>query len=184
VESSCLSLQESLGQQSFRFVLQEFRIRQATPHDAAVIGWHRARMFQDMGLVPDELFESFRTKALDRLSKALASGEYFGWLASEPNNPQKIIAGAGVIIRVVPPFPHRHEDGKITITKGRQGLIVNVFTEPEWRRRGIAKLLMQEIIAWSREQSLDDLVLHASDDARALYEQLGFVLTNEMRLRG
>jgi GNAT superfamily N-acetyltransferase len=89
-----------------------------------------------------------------------------------------------VIIRVVPPFPHRHEGGRIIIAEGRQGLIINVFTEPEWRRRGIAKLLMKEIIAWSHEKSLDDLVLHASDDGRALYEQLGFVLTNEMRLRG
>ncbi|PYL01509.1 MAG: N-acetyltransferase [Verrucomicrobia bacterium] len=161
----------------------EFRIRQAKPEDAAVIGWHRARMFQDMGLVPDELFEPFRTKALDRLTNALASGDYFGWLVSEHKAPEKIIAGAGVIIRVVPPFPHRREDGKITIAEGRQGLIVNVFTEPEWRRRGIAKLLMENIIAWSRQQSLDDLVLHASDDGRALYEQLGFVPTGEMRLR-
>src|SRR5947207_15950111 len=102
---------------AFAFVSQEFHIRQATSDDAAVIGWHRARMFQDMGLVPDELFESFRTKALDRLSKALASGEYFGWLASEPNNPQKIIASAAVIIRVLPAFRHRHEDGKITFTE-------------------------------------------------------------------
>lgn len=53
-------------------------------------------MFQDMSLVPDELFESFRTKALDRLNTALASGDYFGWLVSEPKAPQKIIAGAGV----------------------------------------------------------------------------------------
>jgi len=63
-------------------VSQEFHIRQATPEDAAVIGWHRARMFQDMGLVPEELFESYRTKALDRLRKALASGNYIGWLVS------------------------------------------------------------------------------------------------------
>jgi GNAT superfamily N-acetyltransferase len=165
-------------------VSQEFPIRQATPDDVDVIGWHRARMFQDMGLVPDELFESFRTKALDRLSKTLASGEYFGWLVGEPKAPEKIIAGAGVTIRVVPPFPHRDEAGEITIAEGRQGIIVNVFTEPEWRRRGIAKLLMKKIIAWSREQSLDELVLHASDDGRGLYEQLGFVLTNEMRFRG
>ena len=170
--------------QNFALVLQEFRIRQDTPEDAAVIGCHRARMFQDMGLVPDKLFESYRMKALDRLSKALASGDYVGWLASETKAPEKVIAGAGVVIRVVPPFPHRHENGEITIAEGRQGVIVNVFTEPEWRRRGIAKQLMKKIIAWSRKQSLDDLVLHASDDGRALYEQLGFVLTNEMRLGG
>jgi GNAT superfamily N-acetyltransferase len=63
-------------------------------------------------------------------------------------------------------------------------LIVNVFTEPEWRQRGLAKLLMNTIIAWSREQNLDALVLHASDDGRALYEQLGFIATTEMSLGG
>jgi len=165
-------------------VSQEFHIRPATPDDAAIIGWHRARMFQDMGLVPDELFESFRTKALDLLGKALASGDYFGWLVSERNAPQKIIAGAGVIIREVPPFPIRHKNGEITIAEGRQGLIVNVFTEPEWRRRGLAQLLMTQIIAWSREQQLDGLVLHASVDGRGLYEKLGFVPTTEMSLGG
>jgi GNAT superfamily N-acetyltransferase len=168
----------------FAFVSQEFHIRQAIPDDASIIGWHRARMFQDMGLVPDELFDSFRTKSLDRLGKALASGDYFGWLASQRNVPQKIIAGAGVIMREVPPFPIRHKNGEITIAEGRQGLIVNVFTEPNWRRRGLAKLLMKTIIAWSREQNLDGLVLHASDDGRALYEQLGFISTTEMRLGG
>jgi len=169
---------------AFAFVSEEFHIRQATPDDAAVIGWHRARMFQDMALVPDELFESFRTKALDRLGKALVAGDYFGWLVSERNAPQKIIAGAGVIMREAPPFPIRHKNGEITIAEGRQGLIVNVFTEPEWRRRGLAKLLMNTIIAWSREQNLDGLILHASDDGRALYEELGFIATTEMRLGG
>ena len=78
---------------------QEFQIRQANPDDASIIGWHRVRMFQDMGLVPKELFEPFRTKALDRLGKALASGDYFGWLVSQRDVPQEIIAGAGVIMR-------------------------------------------------------------------------------------
>jgi len=141
-------------------------------------------MFQDMDLVPNELFESFRRKALARLRKALAAGDYIGWLGSERNVPQKIIAGAGVIMREVPPFPIRQKNGEITIAEGRQGLIVNVFTEPQWRRRGLAKLLMNTIITWSREQSLDGLVLQASDDGRALYKQLGSISTIEMRLGG
>jgi GNAT superfamily N-acetyltransferase len=168
--------------QSFATMPEQFHIRFATVDDAAIIGWHRARMFQDMGLVPDELFESFRTKSLDRLGDAVASGDYIGWLVSERDNPQKIIAGAGVIIREVPPFPLRHKSGEITIAEGRQGLIINVFTEPDWRRRGLAKLLLNTIVAWSREQNLDDLVLHASEHGHALYEQLGFRLTEEMRL--
>jgi GNAT superfamily N-acetyltransferase len=163
---------------------EQFHIRFAAVEDAAIIGWHRARMFQDMGLVPDELFESFRTKSLDRLGNAVASGDYIGWLVTEHDKPQTIIAGAGVIIREVPPFPLRHKNGEITIAEGRQGLIVNVFAEPEWRRRGLARLLMEQIIAWSRGQHLDGLVLHTSDDGRVLYERLGFVPTTEMSLGG
>src|SRR5438874_13784674 len=97
-------------------------------------------MFQDMGLVPNELFESFWTKALDRLGKALASGDYFGWLVSQRDVPQEIIAGAGVIMREVPPFAIRHTKGEITIAEGRQGLSVNVFTDPACARLGLATI--------------------------------------------
>jgi hypothetical protein len=44
--------------------------------------------------------------------------------------------------------------------------------------------LIQRIIAWSREQRLDRLVLHASDEGRALYERLSFIATNEMKFAG
>jgi len=43
-------------------------------------------------------------------------------------------------------------------------------------------LLMNKIIDWSRSKRIDRLVLHASADGQRLYEQLGFVTTNEMRL--
>jgi GNAT superfamily N-acetyltransferase len=162
----------------------KFHIRLATPDDAGTIGWHRARMFQDMGMVPDELFESFRTKSLDQLHEALASGEYVGWLAADPDGSRKIIAGAGVVLRQVPPFPLRHENGEVIIAEGYQALIVNVFTEPEWRRCGLGRLLMQQIIAWARKNRIESLVLHASDDGRALYEQLGFIAATEMRFSG
>ena len=41
---------------------------------------------------------------------------------------------------------------------------MNVFTEPQWRRRGIAGRLVKEIVAWSKNECLDRLLLHASDD--------------------
>ena len=43
---------------------------------------------------------------------------------------------------------------------------------------------MNEIIAYARRERLDRLVLHASDQGRALYDQMGFVLNNEMRFHG
>jgi len=71
-----------------------------------------------------------------------------------------------------------------TIGEGRQGTIANVFTEPQWRRRGIAGRLVKEIITWSRNEQIDRLLLHVSDDGRSVYERLGFIAGNEMRFVG
>jgi len=65
--------------------------------------------------------------------------------------------------------------------EGRQAIVVNVFTEPEFRRQGLARQLMLAVLAWARDERLDSLVLHAAKDGRALYESLGFTQTNEMR---
>jgi GNAT superfamily N-acetyltransferase len=160
--------------------MEPFRIRRATVADADVIAWHRASMFHDMGDIPPELFEPFRATSRDKIHRMLESGEYIGWLAS-PANEDKIIAGAGVQLREVMPHPTTNSDGEISVAEGRHAIVINVYTEPEWRRRGLGALLMKYIIDWSREQKLDRLVLHAAEDARPLYERLGFVSTNEMR---
>ena len=163
---------------------EQFHVRLATPADAETIGRHRARMFQDMGDVPPHLFEEFCARSRDRLHDQLTTGEYVGWLASAKDTLDKIIAGAGAQLRQVLPHPLTSPNGDSAISEGRHAIILNVFTEPEWRRRGVAALLIQHIIDWSREQRLDRLVLHASAEGRALYERLGFIATNEMKFAG
>ncbi|HEY4283914.1 MAG TPA: GNAT family N-acetyltransferase [Chthoniobacterales bacterium] len=160
--------------------MSHFRIRLASPNDAEVIGYHRARMFSDMGQIPERLYESFQRRSQERVRELLISGEYVGWLTTPAAEPDKIVAGAGAQLRRVLPHPSTAE----AFAEGRQAVIINVFTEPEWRRQGLGELLMKEIIRWSKEQKLDRLVLHASKHGRGLYERLGFVLTNEMRLQG
>jgi GNAT superfamily N-acetyltransferase len=136
-------------------------------------------MFQDVGQLPAELFETFRTKSRDGLQRMFERGEYIEWLASPEEEPDRIIAGAGVQLREILLRPLIKSNGEVTVAIGKQAIIVNVFTE--WRRRGLAALLMKRIIHWSRQTGIDSLVLHASTEARSLYERLGFTLTNEMR---
>ena len=163
---------------------ERFTIRLATPADVDAIAQHRARMFEEMGEVPPEAFEILRTKSRERLRGLLTRGEYIGWLAIPAQNPETIAGRAGVQLReVLPhPLPDAREGNKIA--DGRHAIILNVFTEPDWRRRGLAVLLLQTIIDWARAERLDRLVLHASEAGRSLYERLGFVGTNEMRLAG
>ena len=161
----------------------DFLVRRATVEDAAVIARHRARMFHDMGEISDDAYDDFLAASQEWTERGLTSGEYIGWLAVPKNEPSSIVSGGGVQLRQVPPHPCRPaRDGKFA--KGRHAIVLNVFTEPEWRKRGAATFVMEAILRWAREEKLDRLVLHASDHARSLYEQLGFIATNEMRFGG
>jgi GNAT superfamily N-acetyltransferase len=157
-----------------------FQIRRAIAQDADIISWHRARMFQEMGDVSGDAFEILRAKARTRLEQWIDNGNYIGWLATPADKPEIIVAGAGVQLQPILPRPIDVS----TIGEGRQGTIVNVFTEPQWRRCGIAGLLIKEIIIWSNNEQIDRLLLHASDEGRSIYEKSGFVASNEMRFVG
>jgi N-acetyltransferase len=161
----------------------EFVIRRAVVADAGIIAQHRARMFHDMGEISDEAFDDFRNASQWWTEGALESGEYVGWLAIPKSEPARIVAGAGVQLRQAPPHPCRPSRAG-AFAKGRHAIVLNVFTEPEWRKRGAGRILMEEILHWARAEKLDRLVLDASDQARSLYERMGFIATNEMRFGG
>jgi GNAT superfamily N-acetyltransferase len=158
------------------------RIRPATPDDAPVIASHRANMFRDMGQVTSEVYDALLRVTEARLRDALASGEYVGWLALSPDGG--VIGGAGAQRRLAFPHPQRLDDGAVGVGEGRHAIVLNVYTDRAWRRRGVAEALMRAVLGWAREERLDRLVLHASDEGRALYERLGFAATNEMRFQG
>jgi GNAT superfamily N-acetyltransferase len=115
-----------------------FRIRRATLQDIDIIAWHRARMFQDMGDVSDDAFEILRAKARFRLKEWFENGDYIGWVATPVDQPKMVVGGAGVQLQPILPRPLDAS----RIGEGPGGTIVNVFTEPQWRRRGIAGRLV------------------------------------------
>lgn len=162
---------------------ERFETRLATIADAETIAGQRAQMFREMGLVPDHLLEGYRSLCEKHLRPQLISGEYIGWLVYPRESPNQIVAGAGVQLRRVLPHPVGKPGGEITIAEGRHAIVLNVFTEPDWRRQGLATLLMKRIVSWARSERLDRLVLHASDQGRLVYEQLGFIQNNEMRFK-
>lgn len=141
-------------------------------------------MFHDMGSITsghiDRLIELSRVY----LPNAIAQGEYFGWVASPARELDRVVAGAGVQVRRVLPFPQIRRDGREGVAYGRQAIVLNVYTERAFRRQGLARALMHEVLAWARATDLESLVLHAAPDGRVLYEALGFAATNEMRFMG
>jgi GNAT superfamily N-acetyltransferase len=158
-----------------------FLIRQATVDDAPLIARHRAAMFLDMGELAEPLVGPLVDASATYLTRAIPSVEYVGWLAVPPGRPEETVASAGLLLR--PQLPRPDATGR-RLLHGPQGLILNVYTEPTWRRRGLAALLMRHVLDWAAGKGIEILVLQASSEGRSLYEKLGFAPTTEMQYLG
>jgi len=130
-------------------------------------------MFRDMGEGTLEELDRMVEVAKPWLARALADGSYRHWLALDAAG--RVVGGGGVLLG---PWPANPKDPCT-----ERAVILNVYTEPEFRKRGIARLIMLTIVAWVKEQGLHSVNLHASAEGRPLYEKLGLVATNEMRLK-
>jgi GNAT superfamily N-acetyltransferase len=158
----------------------DFQIRRATVDDIPALVRHRCEMFKDMDQLRPETYDILAEATARYLAEAIPSGIYVAWVATPGANPGTIVAGGGMLLRQIAPRPDA--DGNL-LRPGLQGLVMNVYTEKEWRRTGLGEFVMQTIIDWSRANDVVSLVLHASSMGRPLYERLGFTSTNEMSLQ-
>ena len=154
-------------------------IRLASVEDIPVIARHRVRMFTEMMLLAPSEAPVMLERTVRFLERAIPSGEYVGWLAVDPDDVRAVAGGAGLQQRTVLPFPFGDGSG---VGAGREALVINVYTEPGFRRLGLARRMMEALIEWSRAAGIERIALHASPDGRPLYESLGFLATNELRL--
>lgn len=152
-------------------------IRRATLDDVPTLVEHRVAMFRDIGALPVGEEAALRAAVLPVLADWLAMGEYVAWVVTAAGNATEVIGGAGVQRRHFMPRP-----SPTGVLSGGEGLVLNVYVEPGWRKRGVGGRVMREVIAWARSEGIEQLVLHASAEGRPMYEKLGFAQTNEMRL--
>ena len=153
-------------------MIEGYSLREATLADAEAIVRHRREMFVDMGYrdaaMLDQVVKSFRPWLADKMSRE----EYRSWFAIAEDG--SIAAGAGLWLMNWPPGLHTPEPWR--------GNILNVYTEPAHRRRGLARTLVIEAKEWCGAHGIRVVILHASDQGRPLYEALGFQPTSEMRV--
>jgi GNAT superfamily N-acetyltransferase len=149
------------------------RIRVATLEDLSTVLRHRRGMFFDMGHRDPVALAAMEKASRPFFERALREGHYRGFLAEDERGAVR--AGGGVVLLEYQPHP---ED-----PRPRRPFIVNMYTEPEHRRQGLARRLLQAMIDSCRREGHAVVFLHASDEGRPLYEELGFRATNEMRLR-
>ena len=102
----------------------EFRIRRATTADLALIMRHRIAMFRDMGATEDQLAAVARSGE-PYFASGLSNGNYQGWFFEDGSG--RAVAGGGVTLVEYQPGPRDPTP--------RRPWVVNVYTEPAYRRR-------------------------------------------------
>lgn len=150
------------------------QVRQAGPTDAPLIAGHRVAMFREMARLSEQDAPSFQGAARTALEAALIAGSYRGWLVVLPDG--EAVGGAGVLLRPLLPRPD--------LPPGPEAIVLNVYVEPAYRRQGLARTLMETILAWCQAEKIGRIVLHPSPVGQPLYVALGFVPTGELIYRG
>lgn len=148
-------------------------IREAALGDLPKLVAQRRHMYEDMGYSDeaklDELEKAFELWLHDRLE----DGRYHNWLVETTDG--QLAAGAGLWLVDWPP--------QMMDMSPYRGYIMNVYTEPAFRKRGLARRMIQSIVEWCGQHEIHTISLHASAEGRPVYEDLGFQTTNELRLK-
>ncbi len=149
-----------------------YTIRQATLEDADSIVQHRRGMFLDIGFADDDLLKRKIAEFRPWLQTKMVANEYLAWLGLADG---QTVAGLGLWLIEWPP----HLFGLAR----QRGYILNVYTHPDHRRKGLARDLTRTAVDWCGQHGIDFVFLHASPKGRLVYEGLGFQPGSEMRLR-
>ncbi len=100
----------------------------------------------------------------DYYKRHLADGTFVSWLAQDGD---KIIGTSGMSFVEKPPY--------FGCPSGKLGLLSSMFTNPDYRRMGIAKELLHRVVEEARAYGCGAVQITASDMGVKLYTAYGFV---------
>ena len=100
----------------------------------------------------------------DYYRRHMADGTFVSWLAIDGD---RIVGTSGMSFVEKPPY--------FGCPSGRIGLLSSMFTEPEYRRKGIARELLSRVVEEAKAYGCGTVQITASDMGVLLYTAFGFV---------
>ena len=135
--------------------------RKLTPSDLDTFIRMRITQLREEGATEDIDLEP---ALKDYYNRHLSDGTFVSWLALDG---EKIIGTSGMSFVEKPPY--------FSCPTGRIGLLSSMYTDPGYRRMGIAKELLDRVINEAREYGCGVVHITASDMGVKLYTAYGFV---------
>lgn len=114
----------------------------------------------DMGEVKKQSYDYYK--------KALRDGTHIAYLIFDEG---RFVGAGGVSFFQVMPTYHN--------PTGKKAYIMNMYTTPEYRRKGIAYKTLDMLIRDTKSRGITAISLEATAMGRPLYEKYGFVKMND-----
>ena len=121
-----------------------------------------AYMMDDFGSVSEDERIALDKQLPDYFLRKLGS-ELIAFVARDEN---RIVSVAYLLIIEMP--------ANLMLLNGIYGDVLNVYTEPEYRGKGLATRLMNNLIEYGKKAGLGRIDLMATDDGYPIYKKVGF----------
>ena len=142
--------------------------RLAIINDIPALVQLRKQQLIDEGLPPIPNLDTNIDKYLaDYFTSAISDGSFISWVME---NDGEIIATSGLCFYILPP--------NFSNPTGRTAYVTNMYTKPEYRRKGIAAELLNMVIDEAKSRGYKVVRLHTSKYGKSIYEREGFADTD------
>lgn len=121
-----------------------------------------AYMLDDFGSVSDNERDEMEKQLQDYFVRKLGT-ELIAFVAKDSN---RIVSAAYLHIIEMP--------ANSTLLNGLYGDVLSVYTEPEYRSRGLCTKLMENLVAYGKERGLGRIDLKATSKGLPIYKKIGF----------
>lgn len=147
--------------------------RKATVDDLEILTETRIEVLRAANQLSDDVdMSEVEKQSSAYYQNALENDTHVAYLIYDD---EKFVGAGGVSYFQVMPTYHN--------PTGKKAYIMNMYTKPEYRRKGIAFKTLDLLVADAKEKGITLISLEATDMGRPLYEKYGFVkMNNEMEL--
>lgn len=147
--------------------------KKARIEDIDILIETRIKVLRAANKLPDNVnMKEVKKQSYEYYQKALQDDTHIAYLVFDEN----IIVGTGGVsfFQIMPTYHNQ---------SGKKAYIMNMYTSPEYRRKGIAYKTLDMLIKDTKNKGITSISLEATDMGRPLYEKYGFIkMKDEMEL--
>lgn len=147
--------------------------KRATIEDIDILTETRIEVLREANKLSGDIdMSEVEKQSYDYYKKALCDGTHIAYLIFDGNH---FVGAGGVSFFQIMPTYHN--------PSGKKAYIMNVYTHPDYRRKGIAYQTLDKLVCDAKRKGITSISLEATAMGRPLYVKYGFVkMDDEMEL--